>query len=398
MESKPNLTRQPTTAELTQLRNFMWLQQLLASEGYQLFESLFADFAAIRADKGDSHAMDWIRPQLESLLQEQPQQPQNSDFGVFYEILKMLKNAKTGETDEFAVKKPPKSTPNYLLQIRNLQNRWNAHLFADDIESLNKLRQVGELRILITGTMSVGKSTLINALIGEKAAKTAAEALTAEIGYFESLAKPFKTWIQPQKAITIIDTPGVNAALNPEHGEITRTALHGKKAEIYDKVIYIFSADKLGTEDEMAHLQYVAENVPKHKLIFVLNKVDKFNMDTDSVEDSLAKLRADLQNLGYTYPQIYPISARFALLLKTAPQELSNKEVRDLAEYTEIFGEKEYNLSKFYPNSAQNAATDLMAARLEKLLFPHERSAVLARKCGIFGLEEILFGGLEERI
>ncbi|MCL2016657.1 MAG: 50S ribosome-binding GTPase [Defluviitaleaceae bacterium] len=242
----------------------------------------------------------------------------------------------------------------------------------ETIAKLTQLRQATELRIIITGTMSAGKSTLINALIGEKQAESAAEALTAEIGYFTNNPKPFKTWITPTKLVTIIDTPGVNAALNPEHAAVTHNAL---STEIYDKVIYIFNADKLGTEDDMAHLEYVAENVPKDKLIFMLNKVDNFDVDNDSITESLQKLRQDLLKFGYTEPQVFPISAKFSLLLKLPQETFSKMEQRYFTRCSALFDD-DYDLSEFYPADSRILSE------------PNEN---FARKCGILGLEKILF-------
>ncbi|MCL1987748.1 MAG: 50S ribosome-binding GTPase [Firmicutes bacterium] len=254
---------------------------------------------------------------------------------------------------------------------------------AKAAELANLERQKTELRLMITGTMSAGKSTLINAIIGEKLAKTAAETVTAQISYFDSKKISFKTLVKPAKSVVIIDTPGVNAALNPEHAEITHVALGKKgkkgknfedneKAEIYDKLIYIFNADRLGTEDEMEHLEYIAENVPKDKLIFVLNKVDNFDSADDSIEESLAKLKKDLLANGFPKPKVFPISAHFALLLKLQKSDqLSRHEQRTLASYVDIFSEPDYDLSQFYgENQASNN---------------------LAYKCGIFWLERILF-------
>ncbi|MCL1987883.1 MAG: 50S ribosome-binding GTPase [Firmicutes bacterium] len=255
------------------------------------------------------------------------------------------------------------------------------------------------LRILITGTMSAGKSTLINAITGGKQAEMAAEARTADIGYFENtLLKPFKTWIAPPPQVTIIDTPGVNAALNPEHAEVTHKALHGESQEVYDKVIYIFNADRLGTEDELDHLAYIAEKVPKEKMIFMLNKVDNFDVANDSITESLAKLRQDLRDYGYRSPQVYPISARFALLLKLelANIEFSRREQRDYALYTTLFNDEEYNLSEFYPASDKIITAlpkNIAASGFDGLLLHKERVLFMAQKCGILGLERILFGG-----
>ncbi|MCL2016357.1 MAG: 50S ribosome-binding GTPase [Defluviitaleaceae bacterium] len=262
------------------------------------------------------------------------------------------------------------------------------------------------LRILITGTMSAGKSTLINAIIGRKpendtdktAAGTGAESKTAELAYFTNSPKPFKTWIKPKTAVTIIDTPGVNTARKPEHAEITRSAICGENAVPYDKLIYLFNADRLGTDDEMEHLHFVAENVPKEKTLFVLNKVDGFHAEDDSIRESLQRLHEDLRQLDYKIPRVLPISAHFALLLKLnrAKKTFTKKEHRDYLRYKAMFNENEYNLTDYYHRNDRittKVANKMVNVGLEKFLFRHKSIELLAHKCGILGLEEILFGG-----
>ena len=60
------------------------------------------------------------------------------------------------------------------------------------------------------------------------------------------------------KRVCLIDTPGVNSAINRNHGRITKKALTNEK---FDKVIYVLNANKLGTEEEMAYLKWFVNNV-----------------------------------------------------------------------------------------------------------------------------------------
>ena len=199
--------------------------------------------------------------------------------------------------------------------------------------------------------MSAGKSTLINALVGKVISCMKSEASTAAIHYiydkpFEDgrssewdgiltmdadnktlmdydmcnstgeiyVATYFSTFVSRAKhRFCFIDTPGVNSAINRAHGKLTRKAL---REESYDKLIYVFNANQLGTVEEFRHLKFIAKNVSKGKVIFVLNKLDNFNSKDDSIEESIEGVRKDLFALGYENPIICPISAYFALLVK----------------------------------------------------------------------------------
>lgn len=268
-----------------------------------------------------------------------------------------------------------------------------------------------ETRFIVTANMSAGKSTLINAIIGKPLTRTSQEACTGNLCYlynkpFEdntahlftsslnlnasdndlanvncsvvsSIASHFRTTV-PLNRVCIIDTPGVNSAINRQHKEITRTAL---KEEMYDTLIYILNANKLGTDEENEHLQWVSKNVPKEKVVFVLNKLDDFNSTDDSIEESIDGVKNDLLTIGYEKPQICPLSAYFAFLIKLKANggrmTEDEKDVYNL--YVKKFSRAEYDLSK-YVNGVHSNADDSELTQMSK-------------KCGLYGLEQILFGG-----
>lgn len=270
-----------------------------------------------------------------------------------------------------------------------------------------------EKRILVTANMSAGKSTLINALIGKSLTRTSQEACTGNMSYIYS--KPFEdgrihtntskmnfdasekdltsfSWtIKPQIAsffrtldgnaarICIVDTPGVNAALHKEHARIAHT---GILQEPYDKILYVMSANKLGTDEELSHLKWIAKHVPSEKVIFILNKLDSFNAKDDSVADSLEGVRQDLDGLGFLNPVICPISAYFSLLLKKKMHgdELDEDELDEYNMYVKKFRKEAYNLSHYYGQTQDDLPTD------ELILMTY--------KCGLYGLEQIIFGGI----
>ena len=123
-------------------------------------------------------------------------------------------------------------------------------------------------RYIVTANMSAGKSTLINALIGKTLTRTSQEVCTGNKCYlynkpFEdncvhlkndtytinassddltnisweyelNVASFFRGVNEIKYRLCIIDTPGVNSAINRNHGRISRDAL---KNEQYEKVL-----------------------------------------------------------------------------------------------------------------------------------------------------------------
>ena len=260
--------------------------------------------------------------------------------------------------------------------------------------------------IFVTATMSAGKSTLINALVGKPLMNISQVACTSHLNYL--LNKPFEDnkvavesdsleldmnltnlkkaereksliissyFRQSSKQnyrLCIIDSPGVNSAMNPDHQNITRRAL---LEENYDEVICVLDATNLGVDDSQNHLLWLSKNVPKDKIIFVINKFDRFNQNEDSIGESLEQAIRDLNELGYKNPKVFPISAYYAFLAKQNEYEgLSDEDDKD--EYYRLakkLKKEAYNLNfdKVEVN-ASYANSGLTA--LEKYLGKRERS------------------------
>ena len=158
-----------------------------------------------------------------------------------------------------------------------------------------------ERRIIVTANMSAGKSTLINAFIGKPIARTSQEVCTGNICFLFNkayeddnvhllaqdinlsataedmreydwsgpifIASYFDGIVPNIPHLCIIDTPGVDAALYKEHSKIAHNALLN---DDYDTIIYVISPTRLGTDAEKKHLRWVAQNLQKEKVIFVL--------------------------------------------------------------------------------------------------------------------------------
>lgn len=268
-----------------------------------------------------------------------------------------------------------------------------------------------EARFIVTANVSAGKSTLINAIIGKSLSRTSQEICTGNLCYIYS--KPYEdSFIHlsasplnlnanyddlvnadrsvvssiashfrlnaPTNRICIIDTPGVNSSINRHHRKIAQNAL---KEEVYDKVIYVLNANKIGTDEEKEHLQWVSGNVSKEKVVFVLNKLDDFKSKDDSIKESIEGIKRDLIDIGYVNPLICPLSAYFAFLvkLKANGELMTEDEIDAYNLYVKKFTKETYNLSIYYKDIEEQ----INDSELVKM----------SKRSGLYGLEYILFGG-----
>lgn len=266
-------------------------------------------------------------------------------------------------------------------------------------------------KILVTANMSAGKSTLINCLIGKSILPTSQERCTSNLLHIYETAQEDDTvtlistkahihtngciqgkidWSIPSDILCsihrsenssyrlcFIDTPGVNSATAPLHETITREAILN---ESYDRLIYIFKNP--GTDEEIKHLNWIAQNVDKEKIIFVLNKLDNYKVCEDDISETIQRIKEDLKKLGFIDPIVCPISAYFGLLLKKElfNQKMNQDELDDFSLFFQKFSKEQYDLSKYYPKSVQYISNI-------------NRLKALGSKCGIDELEKIIFGG-----
>jgi GTP-binding protein Era len=159
--------------------------------------------------------------------------------------------------------------------------------------------------VSIVGRPNAGKSTLLNALIGEKLAITARQAQTTRTSIQGVLTTP-------QAQIVFIDTPGIHRSdslFNKRMMDTVRGALQDR-----DLVLFVADAHKPATaEDEQA------VSVLKHakKSLLVLNKVDR-------VDDKRLLLPlTDYYTKLHAFEEVVPVSARKGTGLDDLKQTLT---------------------------------------------------------------------------
>lgn len=246
------------------------------------------------------------------------------------------------------------------------------------------------IKVMVTANMSAGKSTLINALVGKKVNKTQNDTCTAKIHYivnkaFEdnfcykmdhlleldthydglmedrkenktnniTVGVHFQTVNAPTKRLWLIDTPGVNSSQDQFHKDITEQAI---KSVQTDLLIYLLNGENIGTDDDRRHLAFILENYDG-KILFVINKVDRFKKKEDSVIETLETVRADLRKMGFSSPLVIPISAYAAYLAKRSilGEVLDEDEQDEHNRMWRKLKKEEYQFDSYYPEEIQKA-------------------------------------------
>lgn len=153
---------------------------------------------------------------------------------------------------------------------------------------LDKLEN-GHIHIAVFGRVSVGKSALVNALLGEQRFATSplhGETRDVQYGQWQSFR---------DGNVFLIDTPGINEV----EGEAREHLAHEVAARA-DLVLFVVDGDL--TQAEIAALRTLADN--RRPVILVLNKVDRYRAaEREQLRDAL---------LGHTRGLVQPDNLVFA--------------------------------------------------------------------------------------
>lgn len=245
--------------------------------------------------------------------------------------------------------------------------------------------------VAVVATMSSGKSTLINALLGKEMLPSSNAACTA-LNYSildddrkskeiicvtdtsgktriieENLAEELHRINEAQdvtnvfirshidgvlntdRALLIIDTPGPNNSRTTVH----ETVLHDIVKKIQGGVfLYLLNATLLGVYDDKSLLAFFKEIMsknPKIKMIFVINKVDQLDEEYESIQEMVDSTKKYLEDIGFVQPDIIPLSAMAALLFKKvlSKQSLTRKEKSDFRNLYDLYKSTDFNMRKY---------------------------------------------------
>ena len=151
-----------------------------------------------------------------------------------------------------------------VLQDKRLPAEARAELAADfsQVQAMLDKLEHGHIHIAVLGRVSVGKSSVLNALIGEQRFSTSAL-------HGETKQNEMARWDEQESgSLFLIDTPGINEI----DGEARERMAH-EVSQRSDLVLFVIDGDM--TDSEYSALQGLAH---EHRpLLLVLNKCDRYS-------------------------------------------------------------------------------------------------------------------------
>lgn len=280
------------------------------------------------------------------------------------------------------------------------------------IEKNNSFKIQEPFGVAVTATMSAGKSTFINALAGKYVCLSQNMACTSKIhcivnkafedGYSAEydydlvltagkeelmndneknssdkivVSTRFQGGLADQR-IVVNDSPGVNFSGDEEHKQITSGMVRRKN---YNLLIYVMNATQLATNDESEHLDFIKTIVKRTPVMFVINKIDTFNVEEENLEAAIRRQVKMLEEKGFKNPMVCPVSAKAGYLAKRyASDSLSRSEERELYNYVDKF--EQMNLKKYYAGTFKNVKVKDAEREEEQLI----------KTCGLAYVEKII--------
>lgn len=260
-----------------------------------------------------------------------------------------------------------KAIDDFLHYVENSRNDLVKNALQPNVENIKDHRSV-KIEVPVIATMSSGKSTLLNALIGRNllpSKNKATTATTCEIKINNKL-KYFKGTIYDKEAnraieeingidggfirdwnskadkdpnirihiegpvnnldsnkfdLVLVDTPGPNNSQNIEHSRTIYTYL--KDNQKLPIILFVLNAQQLEVEDEKNMLEEIKKVVEDNadsldRILFVLNRIDENKVydkeDPEPIEDTINQVKKYLNYFGINNPKIFPVSAEYAKL------------------------------------------------------------------------------------
>jgi small GTP-binding protein len=285
---------------------------------------------------------------------------------------------------------------------------------ADLAPALGRLREALDRPLVVTvmGEFNAGKSTFVNAFLGEEVAPMGITPTTATVnilkygaerkgrvlyldestrelpwsevpGFLKRLGADEARTIrivellyplELLQRINVVDTPGLNS-IHPEHEEVARRFI-----DEADAVIWLFSVDQAAKASEGEALSKIA--AAGRKILGVLNKIDRAS------DEERAQIIAHVSaSLGDRLETIVPVSARGALAARRARDDAaldaSNYPTLDATLEERFFSRARLIQKTAALGRAKNLMADaarLVDERLAALTVdPHERALAAAR-------------------
>jgi len=202
-----------------------------------------------------------------------------------------------------------RSAPHTPERCRLLLRQWRGQLSLTPREQsllagpllgldrqLERLEQ-GQLRLAVFGRVGVGKSSLVNALVGEAVC-------TTDVAHGSTRHQRATTWQQPVpglQQLELVDTPGID-----EIGGAARSRLAQRVARGADLVLLVLDGD-LTSVDQDALLPLLASGKP---LLLVLNRSDCWpEAERQALEASIRRRLGTLLPGGAAHLELVAVAA-----------------------------------------------------------------------------------------
>ena len=202
-------------------------------------------------------------------------------------------------------------TREILSQLHgNVKKHSNPELEEKLISAIDNLESL--FLVVFVGEFSTGKSTIINAIIGEKTLDEGITPTTDKISIIKygeekgvELNDGMATFTVNQKNLEnlyIVDTPGTNVTIE-QHEQITQNFI--PRADI---IFFTIGAERAVTGSESEFIKFLKDDWKK-KIVFLLNKID-IASDDEEYNELIQHSTSELQRIFSIEPHIIPISAK----------------------------------------------------------------------------------------
>ena len=343
------------------------------------------------------------------------------------------------------INKESKTMNNRLSDLRNIFEKMQKESPYDELKDPKLKPRFDQalssiFEISVIATMSSGKSTLINAMLGQEILPARNVATTAKIAdiyddnntngwlvrglkknendeYFPCTNQISATIEELEKLndsneidkieirgkipginsremhLLISDTPGPNNSKTNDHSKHIDDLI---MADYKPMIMYILNTQQLEINDDKSLLERIAYSMKgsgkqgADRYLFVINKADEFDPEKNEFIDKIIKDCEDyLKRFGIYGARIFPASAQLAKLIRmsNAGRTLTLKEKQFLGNKELFIEQKELHFSDFVINSLSPSCRKKQDEILKKAIIDNDKNTQALIYSGLPAIE-----------